>query len=108
MSVDELLNPPEENDLMEDSKVEDFYRVDTNSEYKAKGELSRVYATGEDEEDAADSTPENMFSEELKERLKWMAQLLELGRKQDRKQDRKQQKSMLNFMCRSTSFGSLP
>ncbi|KAG6943361.1 hypothetical protein JG688_00017644 [Phytophthora aleatoria] len=76
MSVDELLNPPEENDLMVDPTDEDFYRVDTNSEFEAKGELSSVYATGEDEEDAAGSTPENMFSEELKERLKWMAQLL--------------------------------
>ncbi|KAG3097430.1 hypothetical protein PI124_g10209 [Phytophthora idaei] len=76
MSVDELLNPPEENDFMEDPTDEDFYRVDTNSEYEPKGEMSSVYATGEDEEDAADSTPESMFSEELKERLKWMAQLL--------------------------------
>ncbi|KAG2771722.1 hypothetical protein JG687_00010418 [Phytophthora cactorum] len=77
MSVDELLNPPEENVLMEYPTDEDFCRVDTNSEYKARSELSSVDATGEGDEDAADSTPtsENLSAEELKERLKWMTQL---------------------------------
>ncbi|KAG6946118.1 hypothetical protein JG688_00016200 [Phytophthora aleatoria] len=59
---------------MEDPTDEDFCR---NSEYKARSELSSVDATGEGDEDAADSTPtpENLSAEELKERLKWMTQL---------------------------------
>ncbi|KAG2762660.1 hypothetical protein JG687_00015580 [Phytophthora cactorum] len=48
MSVDELLNPPEENVLMEDPTDEDFCRVFTNSEYEARSELTSVDATGED------------------------------------------------------------
>ncbi|KAG2872055.1 hypothetical protein PC114_g26590 [Phytophthora cactorum] len=49
MSVDKLLNPPEENVLMEH---QDFRRIDTNSENKTRNELK-----------------------ELNERLKWMAEL---------------------------------
>ncbi|KAG6977017.1 hypothetical protein JG688_00000818 [Phytophthora aleatoria] len=52
MSVDELLNPPKENVLIEDPTDEDFCRVDTNSENKTRSELSSVDATGEDDEDA--------------------------------------------------------
>ncbi|KAG6943445.1 hypothetical protein JG687_00018461 [Phytophthora cactorum] len=60
MPVDEMLNPPDE----------DFCRIDTNSEYEARSELSSVDAT-------ADSTPtsKNLSTEELKKRLKWVAQL---------------------------------
>ncbi|KAG6946753.1 hypothetical protein JG688_00015863 [Phytophthora aleatoria] len=43
MSVDKLLNPPEENVLMEH---QDFRRFDTNSENKTRNELSSVEATG--------------------------------------------------------------
>ncbi|RAW43053.1 hypothetical protein PC110_g826 [Phytophthora cactorum] len=65
MSVDELLNPPEENVLMEDPTDEDFCPVETNSEYDSRSQLSSVDATGEDDEDAADSTPtpENLSAE---------------------------------------------
>ncbi|KAG4063379.1 hypothetical protein PC123_g1850 [Phytophthora cactorum] len=41
MSVDELLNPPEENVLIEDPTDEDFCRVDTNSENKTRSELTQ-------------------------------------------------------------------
>ncbi|KAG3084321.1 hypothetical protein PI124_g18696 [Phytophthora idaei] len=76
-SVDEMLNPPEENVFIEDPTDEDFCSIDTNSEYEARSELSSVDRTGEDDEDAADSTPtsKNLSAEELKERLKWVAQL---------------------------------
>ncbi|KAG6962803.1 hypothetical protein JG688_00008432 [Phytophthora aleatoria] len=42
MSVDELLNPPEENVLMEDPTDEDYCRVDSNSENEIRSELSSV------------------------------------------------------------------
>ncbi|KAG3097872.1 hypothetical protein PI124_g15553 [Phytophthora idaei] len=42
MSVDELLNPLEENDLMEDPTDEDYCRVDSNSENEIRSELSSV------------------------------------------------------------------
>ncbi|KAG3087991.1 hypothetical protein PI124_g17800 [Phytophthora idaei] len=65
MSVGELLNPPEENVLMEDPTDEDFCPVETNFEYDVRNQLSSVDATGEDDEDAADSTPapENLSAE---------------------------------------------
>ncbi|KAG2834147.1 hypothetical protein PC129_g21312 [Phytophthora cactorum] len=73
MSVGELLNPSEENILVEDPTDEDFCRVFTNSEYEARSELTSVDATGVDDEDAAGSTPtpENISAEKL--RLKLMA-----------------------------------
>ncbi|KAF1778846.1 hypothetical protein GQ600_9900 [Phytophthora cactorum] len=42
MSVDELLNPPEENVLMEDPTDEDYCPVDSNSENEIRSELSSV------------------------------------------------------------------
>ncbi|KAF1777454.1 hypothetical protein GQ600_17086 [Phytophthora cactorum] len=78
ISVDELLNPAEENVLMEGGGTnEGFCRVGTNSENEARSELSSVVATGEDGKDAADSTPmpQNLSAEELKGRLKWMEEL---------------------------------
>ncbi|KAG6957403.1 hypothetical protein JG687_00010005 [Phytophthora cactorum] len=106
---------------MEDPTDEDFCRVDTNSENETRSELSSVDATGEDDEDAADSTPtpENLSAEEQKERLKWMAELLvsadamrissreviglrsmkrEFREELGSKQGRMQQKSMTDFI----------
>ncbi|KAG6942452.1 hypothetical protein JG688_00018104 [Phytophthora aleatoria] len=116
-SVDEMLNPPDE----------DFCGIDTNSEYEARSELSSVDATGEDDEDAADSTPtsKNLSAEELKERLKWVAQLLvsvdtmgissrEVIGLRSMQQEfreglgRKQQKSMLDLVSLPSAYGSFP
>ncbi|KAG3111408.1 hypothetical protein PI124_g9847 [Phytophthora idaei] len=67
MSVGELLNPSEENILVEDPTDEDFCRVDANSENEIRSELSSADATGVDDEDAAGSTPtpENISAEKL-------------------------------------------
>ncbi|KAG2898464.1 hypothetical protein PC119_g25733 [Phytophthora cactorum] len=117
MPVDEMLNPPDE----------DFCRIDTNSEYEARSELSSVDATGEDDEDAADSTPtsKNLSTEELKKRLKWVAQLFVsvdamgissrevIGLRSMQREfreglGRKQQKSMLDFVRLPSAYGSFP
>ncbi|KAG3030761.1 hypothetical protein PC121_g1823 [Phytophthora cactorum] len=114
---------------MEDPTDEDFCRVDTNSENETRSELSSVDATGEDDEDAADSTPtpENLSAAEQKERLKWMAELLvsadamrissreviglrsmkrEFREELGSKQGRMQQKSMTDFIGRPSTYGS--
>ncbi|KAG3095418.1 hypothetical protein PI124_g16226 [Phytophthora idaei] len=74
MPVDELLNPPEETVLKEHPTDEDICLVDTNSKNKTKSELSSANAIGRKSK-IPTPTPENIFSEELKERLKWMAEL---------------------------------
>ncbi|KAG3246990.1 hypothetical protein PI124_g8308 [Phytophthora idaei] len=112
------------NVLTEDPTDEDFCRVDANSEYEARSELSSVDATGEDDEDAADSTPtpDNLSVGELKERLKWMTQLFvsadamgitskdviglrSMQREFREELGRKQQKSMLDFLSLPSTYG---
>ncbi|KAG6951013.1 hypothetical protein JG687_00013886 [Phytophthora cactorum] len=52
----DITNPPDKDILREDVPTdEDFCRVDTNSENETRSELTSVDATGEDDEDAADS-----------------------------------------------------
>uniref|UniRef100_H3GYN9 HTH CENPB-type domain-containing protein n=1 Tax=Phytophthora ramorum TaxID=164328 RepID=H3GYN9_PHYRM len=129
MSVEELLNPPDENILADEPTDEDFCRVESSERENGCGQDVGDGGIEDEEEESTSSTyptPENLSTEELKERLQWIAQLFVTAgamgvrsrdviglRTMQRvfreelacRQGHKQQKSMLDFFGRPAPNG---